>query len=332
MIDFRALWPHWPRWLAAYAAVIVIGTVALVTTVARYDLLHSFLAANLLVLLFLPVPVALVYGRQKYRTPRGRRCFYGFMALAGCAMAYGYGSVWIQAGSITGLVPKTMNGILLAVVLLAAAMVAMFMEMAQEARREARLQTAQAQAELKLLQAQIEPHFLFNTLANLRHLVQSGSPEALTMLDHLVHYLRTALPDIRTPGSTVQRELELARAYLEIMRIRMGGALEFAIDMAPDVANAEMPSLMLMTLVENAVKHGIAPRGSGRIAIRAARDAKGVRVEVDDDGPGLARPMGRGVGLANVRERLRALYGERARLELQQREPAGMRAVIEIAR
>src|SRR6185312_11466581 len=173
-----------------------------------------------------------------------------------------------------------------------------------------RLQVMEAQAELKLLQAQIEPHFLFNTLANLRHLVQTGSPEALAMLDHLVHYLRTALPDIRTPGSTMARELELARAYLEIMRIRMGGALEFAIEMPSDVADTEMPSLMLMTLVENAVKHGIAPRGGGRITIRAARDAKGVRVEVDDDGPGLLRPPGRGVGLANVRERLRAVLAE----------------------
>ena len=152
------------------------------------------------------------------------------------------------------------------------------------------------------------------------------------MLDHLVQYLRTALPDIRMPGSTVARELELARAYLEIMRIRMGGALAFSIEMAPGAADAEMPSLMLMTLVENAVKHGIAPRGGGRIAIRAARDAKGMRVEVDDDGPGLTRPPGRGVGLANVRERLRAVYGERARLDLEQREPAGLRAVIEIAR
>jgi hypothetical protein len=116
------------------------------------------------------------------------------------------------------------------------------------------------------------------------------------------------------------------------MRIRMGGALEFAIDVAPDVAGAEWPALMLMTLVENAVKHGIAPRGGGRITIQATRDAKGVRVEVDDDGPGLTRPMGRGVGLANVRERLRALYGKRARLDLEQREPAGMRAVIGIAR
>jgi LytS/YehU family sensor histidine kinase len=242
-----------------------------------------------------------------------------------------YGDIMLKAGSITGMVPKTMNGLLLGVLVLAVSTVAMFVGIGEEMRREARQQAAQAQAELKLLQAQIEPHFLFNTLANLRHLVQTGSPEALAMLDHLVHYLRTALPDIRAPGSTVAREMELARAYLEIMRIRMGGALAFTIEMRPEAAQAELPSLMLMTLVENAVKHGIAPRGGGHIAVRATRDAKCVRVEVDDDGPGLTRPPGRGVGLGNVRERLRALYGERGRLELEQREPAGLRAVIEIA-
>jgi LytS/YehU family sensor histidine kinase len=316
MTDFRA---HWPRWLAAYVAVIAVGTGALATSVAQYDLLHAFLAANVIVLLFLPAPVALVYGRQKYRTPRARRCFYGFMVLLVGALVYAYGSVWIQAGSITGLVPKTLNGIVLTVVVLAVATVAMFMDLAQEARREARLQTAQAQAELKLLQAQIEPHFLFNTLANLRHLVQTGSPDALAMLDHLVHYLRTALPDIRTPGSTVAREMELARAYLEIMRIRMGGALEFTIEVAPDAANTEMPPLMLMTLVENAVKHGIAPQaGGGWIRIQASIDLQGALViVVRDSGLGFSKSNQTGVGLENVERRLELCYGGEARLAIE---------------
>ena len=327
MFDLRT---QWPRLLAAYAAIVVAGTIAIAASVARYDLLQSFLVANFLVMLALPLPLLLVWGLQKYRTPRARRCFYGFMLLATCAMVFSYGRSVIEAGSITGLVPKTTNGLMLALLVLVAATVAMFVAMADEARREARQQAALAQAELKLLQAQIEPHFLFNTLANLRHLVHTGSPQSLPMLDHLVHYLRTALPDIRTPGSTIGREVELARAYLEIMRMRMGGALELAIEMPPELADAELPPLMLMTLVENAVKHGVAPRGGGRIAIRVAREAGRMRIEVDDDGPGLAQPMGRGVGLANVRERLRALYGARARLELEQRAAGGLTAAIEI--
>lgn len=329
MFDLRI---QWSRWLFGYAVVVGAGTWAFAAKVPQLDVLQSFLAANLLVFSVAPFAMAVVVGRIKYRTPRARRCFYATLALPAGAVLYVYGDLWHSAGSITGLLPKTQNGLLLAVLVLATATVAVVVEMAVEARRAQRLQVMEAQAELKLLQAQIEPHFLFNTLANLRQLVQTGAPEALAMLDHLAHYLRTALPDIRTPGSTVGRELELARAYLEIMRIRMGGALAFSIDMAPDVAGVEWPPLMLMTLVENAVKHGIAPRGGGRIEIRATQDAKGVRVEVDDDGPGLAKPMGRGVGLANVRERLRTLYGARARLELAQREPAGVRAVIEIAR
>jgi len=328
MIDLRI---QWPRWLAGYAILAGAGTWALGAKIEGYDVLQSFLVANLVLFSVAPIAMAVVCGRIKYRTPWARRCFYAAMALPAGAVLYAYGDLWYSAGSITGMVPKTLNGLLLALLVLATATAAMVAELAVEARRANRLQVMEAQAELKLLQAQIEPHFLFNTLANLRHLVQTGSPEALAMLDHLVHYLRTALPDIRTPGSTMARELELARAYLEIMRIRMGGALDFTIEMPAAVADTEMPSLMLMTLVENAVKHGIAPRGGGRITIRAARDAKGVRVEVDDDGPGLLRPPGRGVGLANVRERLRAVYGERARLDLEQREPAGLRAVIEIA-
>ena len=198
-----------------------------------------------------------------------------------------------------------------------------------EAERE-RLARQGVQAELKLLQAQVEPHFLFNTLANVRYLVQSGSPEAIAMLDHLIHYLRTALPEIRSDASTLGREADLARAYLEIMRLRMGGALEFSIEVPEELAQAPFPPLMVMTLVENAIKHGIAPAGSGRVDVRAARRDERIRVEVSDDGDGLRGAIGQGVGLANVRERLRALYGEQGRLDLAQREPRGARAAIEV--
>lgn len=198
-----------------------------------------------------------------------------------------------------------------------------------EAERE-RLARQSMQAELKLLQAQVEPHFLFNTLANLRHLVQVKSPDALAMLDHLIHYLRTALPEIRAETSTLGREAELARAYLEILRIRMGGALDFAIEVPPALAGEPFPPLMLITLVENAVKHGVAPLGRGAVVVRASKEGARLRVEVDDDGRGLEEPIGQGVGLANIRDRLRALFGEGARLDLAGREPAGTRASIEL--
>ena len=198
-----------------------------------------------------------------------------------------------------------------------------------EADRE-RLERQGTQAELKLLQAQVEPHFLFNTLSNLRHLVQTGSRDALPMLDHLILYLRSALPEMRAEGSTLGREGELARAYLEIMRLRMGGALDASIDIPAGLAGATFPPLMVMTLVENAVKHGVAPVGRGRIAVRAFEEADRIAVEVEDDGRGLAEPIGQGVGLANIRERLRALHGDRAELRLRGREPAGTVASIRV--
>ena len=198
-----------------------------------------------------------------------------------------------------------------------------------EAERE-RLARRGVQAELKLLQAQVEPHFLFNTLANVRYLVQSDSPDALAMLDHLIVYLRTALPEIRSEGSTLGREAELARAYLEIMRLRMGGALEFSIDLPPDLADAAFPPLMLITLVENAIKHGVAPLGRGRVEVRARRADQHLRVFVDDDGRGIVQPAGRGVGLANIRARLRALFGDAAYIALEDRSGGGTAAVIQV--
>jgi len=198
-----------------------------------------------------------------------------------------------------------------------------------EAERE-RLARRGAQAELKLLQAQVEPHFLFNTLANVRYLVQSGSPDAVAMLDHLIHYLRSALPEIRSEGSTLAREAELARAYLEIMRIRMGGALDFAIELPEEIADATFPPLMLITLVENAIKHGVAPKGRGRVEVRAAREGASLRVCVDDDGRGIIQPAGRGVGLANIRARLHALFGDAAYIALEDRVGGGTHAIIQV--
>jgi signal transduction histidine kinase len=183
-----------------------------------------------------------------------------------------------------------------------------------EAERE-RLAKRTAEAELKLLQAQVEPHFLFNTLANLRYLVQSGSREALPMLDHLIDYLRTALPEMRVDPATQGAPLE--EPHLEAP--------------AP-LAGEPIPPLMLMTLVENAVKHGIAPVGHGRIDIRFERTGDLLRVSVADDGRGLAGEAGEGLGLANVRERLAAIHGPGASVRLAPREGGGAVATITIPR
>jgi len=188
--------------------------------------------------------------------------------------------------------------------------------LAAEAESE-RLERRTLEADLKLLQAQVEPHFLFNTLSNVRHLMATGSPQAVPMLDHLIHYLRTAMPDIRSDSTSLGREAELATAYLEIMRMRMGGELRFSVEIAEGLAANRFPPLILMTLVENAVKHGVVPRAGGEIRIGARREGDRLVVEVVDDGKGFTGPLGHGTGLANVRDRLKALHGDAARLVLE---------------
>jgi chemotaxis protein histidine kinase CheA len=191
------------------------------------------------------------------------------------------------------------------------------------------------EAQLKMMQAQVEPHFLFNTLANVRFLQESDPAGAGNMLDHLIEYLHAALPQMREGSTTLARETELARAYLEILRIRMGGRLDFAIQLPPELHDVSFPPMMLLSLVENAIKHGLEPmREGGRVDIEAAQVGGKLRLAVKDTGAGLnasaAAEAGSGVGLANIRARLKTLYGDGARLLLEENQPRGMIAAIEI--
>jgi LytS/YehU family sensor histidine kinase len=187
------------------------------------------------------------------------------------------------------------------------------------------------EAELKLMQAQVEPHFLFNTLASVQFLTETDPPKAGMMLGHLLAYLRSALPQLRSDSTTLGQEAELAAAYLSIMQMRMGARLSFVIDVPPELAAHRFPPMLLMSVVENAVKHGIEPQAAGgTIRVQARRQGDRLVVTVNDDGRGLADKVGNGVGLTNLRERLRALYAERARFALEENFPHGARATIEI--
>jgi len=187
------------------------------------------------------------------------------------------------------------------------------------------------EARMAALQAQVEPHFLFNTLANLRYLIRTDADAAQQMLDHLVGYLQNALPDMRSVSSTVQRELDLARAYLSIMQIRMGERLQFLIDAEEDALAMPLPPAMLISLVENAVKHGL-ERASrpGVIVIAAEVRGDSLRVTVRDNGIGLTEHSGQGFGLANIHQRLALLYGARASLTVSASEPCGVDAVLTV--
>lgn len=185
-------------------------------------------------------------------------------------------------------------------------------------------------ARLALMQAQVQPHFLFNTLANIRALVETGSPRALGVLDSLIAYLRAAVPRLDAPAATLGDELELVRAYLDIMRTRMPDRLTFRIDAAPDLLALPCLSMSILTLVENAVRHGIDPaEEGGEIAVTVRAEAGMCHVLVDDGGVGL-RPGtgGLGTGLATLRQRLALAFGPAAHLSLTERKTGGVSASL----
>ena len=204
------------------------------------------------------------------------------------------------------------------------------------AEAERQLLTRQMmEARLKLMQAQVEPHFLYNTLANVQALMEVDPVKASEMVGHLIQYLRAALPQMRQDGSTLGRELDLARAYLSIMQIRMGERLRFEIAVPDTLRALPFPPMMLASLVENAVQHGLCHSAQGgRISIAAEQLPGRTRVVVIDDGGGFPPDAKEGVGLSNIRERLQALYGDAARLILEQNPddapPHGVKATIEV--
>jgi signal transduction histidine kinase len=178
---------------------------------------------------------------------------------------------------------------------------------------------------LAVLQAQIEPHFLYNTLANVQALARKDAAGAERMLTHLIDYLRSAMPAMRSTKSNVGREFKLARAYLSIMQFRMGERLQFSVEAEPDLLGVEFPPTIVGTLIENAIKHGIEPsKTGGRIDVRAWHDGDALVVEVADTGIGFSASAGSGVGLANARERLVMLYGPAAELDLSLNQPTGV--------
>ena len=187
------------------------------------------------------------------------------------------------------------------------------------------------EARLQLMEAQIEPHFLFNSLANVQRLYEIEPESGERLLENLKTYLRAAMPQMREKRRSLASEVELARAYLEVLQARMGERLQFDVDVAAGLRDHPFPPMMVITLVENAIKHGIdrSPSG-GTIVVRALRNGEHLTVEVADTGVGFRGNSGKGVGLANIRARLHALFGDRAELSLCANEPSGVVAAIAI--
>ena len=204
---------------------------------------------------------------------------------------------------------------------------------AQEERIKRLTSEKQAiETNLRLLQAQIEPHFLFNTLSNILSLLDREPERGKSMLSDLTRYLRTSLSKTRRDISTVGQEIELIQDYLKIFKVRMGERLRFGIEVPAELKDHPFPPMLIQPLVENAIKHGIEPKiDGGEILIKADTHMNGsVRVEVTDTGLGLHEGSNPGIGIANVKARLESLYGNKAQFILEENKPSGLKATIEV--
>ena len=200
---------------------------------------------------------------------------------------------------------------------------------AEQAQRQA------AEARLSLLQAQLEPHMLFNTLANLRVLITTDAPRAEQMLDHLIAYLRATLAGSRHGTHSLASEFALLADYLALMQIRMGDRLSYGLHLPAELAELPVPTLLLQPLVENSIRHGLEPQlAGGHIAVQAGMlDDRHLLLSVHDNGLGLPAlpgqpPSGSGFGLQQIRERLASRYGSAARFDLTADRAGGTRACI----
>ena len=216
-----------------------------------------------------------------------------------------------------------------------------FSSRAQIADSEARIQeekikrltseTKAAVANLKLLQAQIEPHFLFNTLSNVLSLLDTDPKKGKSMLVDFIQYLRASLSKIRKEKATLGQEMEMIRSYLNIFKVRMGDRLQYKIDLPNNLEATAFPPMLIQPLVENAIKHGLEPKVDGGEIFISGKEKDGIlRLEVVDTGDGFKEGKNFGMGLSNIRERLQSLYGNSGRLILEENQPNGLKATIEV--
>lgn len=198
------------------------------------------------------------------------------------------------------------------------------------------LQARASEAQLKLLQGQIEPHFLFNTLANVQSLVDCDPGQAKLMLERFTDYLRASLQQMRKDETTVSQEFTMMESYLGLMQIRMQSRLQFRFEVEPGLEAALIPPLLVQPLIENAIHHGLEPKiDGGAVVVRAWRDGDDLVIEVADDGQGLEAPKragrkGNGIAVENIRARLASRWGPRAHLKLTAREGGGTLAQLRL--
>jgi sensor histidine kinase YesM len=260
-----------------------------------------------------------------------RVAFYGGIPVLGCMVGYwvGLSLLGVNVARIVQGAPRVALAIILISIIFSTfwyrymanktLLAKAEAERERERSRVAELQRQAIDAQLRSLQAQIEPHFLFNTLANVVSLIDAAPDKARLMLERLIELLRASLAASRSERTTLGQEAALVTAYLDILSIRMGERLHYTIDVPNELTEVRIPPLSLQPLVENAIEHGLEPKLDGGSVRLAARSASGaLQLEVEDDGLGFAPRDESGVGLSNLRERLASLYGNRASVAIEE--------------
>ena len=332
----------WPRVRIALIASTLIGLILSLSSVLPFYVV----VGRTMVVGFAGLLIFGLFERWPARLPRWfARWVLQVSAIVLVVPLAAYLAYWLTTGGdpqlgavsgrLQGYLMLTFAGILFAPWIAVGALVRQRDTFAREqatafALERSELERRALDARFRLLQAQVEPHFLFNTLANVQALVEAGAPQAAKVLKSLVAYLRAAVPRLQETATTLGQELELVRAYLDVMHMRMPDRLAFEMQVDDRLVDLQCPPMTLLTLVENAVRHGIDPSElGGNIAIEVRLEASRCLASVTDTGVGLkAEERGLGTGLASLRERLQLAFGAEAQLTLCEVVPHGVRAAV----
>ncbi len=336
----KPLWlgvPAWGRWGAALLFNTVIALFLTAIGFGGPFAINWLFSQCIGLTIYLGVEIAL------HRLPAGLWRIAGIMFVVGAGSLLGTALALALLGQdpldyASGQIfwQSVVIGLLVGAVITA---LAAFRERAlrmEQDLRETRLKhvnadKARVETELRLLQAQVEPHFLFNTLALLRGFITHDPEQGRRLLDHLIDYLRASLSHSRRVQTTLCDELDLLANYLAIMRLRMGERLTFDLDVPDALRSLRFPPMLLQPLVENAVRHGLEPKpGPGALTIRAQTEGQHLCIDVIDNGVGLGTSGQGGTGLANVRERLLALYDGEGRLTIEENKDGGVTASLRL--
>lgn len=314
----------WPKAIDGYALL----NLALFLIPCMIDLRGQSVNLRLMVLMFggLLGGLGLAIARDLWRKPTRRRLNTVSMVFAfGVTLPLGLDKYWLPAGVTHKDLAFPLVSLLTLFILTVSSW--WFLVIYRVHQIEARLRELDEQERnLKLARrlatAQIQPHFLFNTLASVQHWVDTQDARAGSTLRSFTAYLRATLPMFERESLTLSEELQIVRSYLEVMKARLGERLQWSIEADPALDALQLPPGLLLTLAENAIAHGIEPAlGGGRVQLRARLGAESILLEVEDDGVGLSPEAEERVGLSNSRERLQQRFGAQARLSLLARAP-----------